>query len=91
MHQHVIEISTEIFHLLQRRAPGYVEWAEEKPDPTQKIVVEDDVYSEFIDRAIAHRQTLDDVVREICSRLKGPVADNGHVPIGKIKMVDGVN
>jgi hypothetical protein len=49
------------------------------------------VYSEFIDRAIAHRQTLDEVVREICSRLKGPVADDGHVPIGKIKMVDGVN
>jgi hypothetical protein len=91
MHLHVIEVTTEVFHLLQRRAPGYVEWAEEKPGPMQRIVVEDDVYSEFINRAIARRQTLDEVVREICSRLNGPVADDGHVPIGKIKMVDGVN
>ena len=91
MHQHVIEVSTEVFHLLQRRAPGFVEWAEEKPGPIQKVVVPDDVYSEFIDRAIAHQQTLDDVVREVCSRLNGPVADNGRVPIGKIKMVDGKN
>jgi hypothetical protein len=46
---------------------------------------------EFIDRAIAHRQTLDDVVRAIYTRLNGPVAGGGHVPIGKVKMVDGVN
>jgi len=91
MHQHVIEVSTEVFHLLQRRAPGYVEWAEEKPGPTQKVVVPDDVYNEFIEQALAHRQTLDEVVREACAKLNGPVADNGHVPIGKIKMVDGAN
>lgn len=69
---HVIEISTEVFHLLQHRAPWFVGWSEEKPGLTQKILLEDDVYSEFIDRAIAHRQSLDQVVREVCTRLLGP-------------------
>ena len=68
----VIEISTEVFRLLQKRAPRFVEWSEEKPGPTQKILLEDDVYIEFIDRAIAHRQTLDQVVREACTRTPGP-------------------
>jgi hypothetical protein len=90
MHENVIDISTEVFHLLQRRAPGYVAWAEEKPGPTQKIVVEDDVYSEFVDRAISHRQTLDEVVRAVCTRPKSPVAP-GRIPIGHIKHVHGVN
>lgn len=72
MHENVIDISTEVFHLLQRRAPGYVAWADEKPGPTQKILVDDDVYNEFIDRAIAHHQTLDQVVREACTKTKGP-------------------
>ena len=76
--EHVIDISTEVFRLLQKRAPGFVSYSEEKPGPTQKILLEDDVYTEFIDRAIAHRQTLDQVVREICTRpkcrrLAGPV------------------
>jgi hypothetical protein len=72
MHEHVIDISTEVFHLLQQRALGYVAWAEEKPGPTQKILVEDDVYTEFVDRAIAHHQTLDQVVREVCTKTKSP-------------------
>ncbi|HVM62699.1 MAG TPA: hypothetical protein VMV72_17690 [Verrucomicrobiae bacterium] len=68
MYQYVVEVSTEVFHLLQKRAPGFVEWADEKPGPTQKIVLSEEVYNEFIDRAIAHRKTLDEVVREICTR-----------------------
>ena len=68
MHIHVIEISTEVFRVLRQRAPGFVGWSEEKPGPTQKILLENDVYSEFIDRAIAHRQTLDEVVYESCTR-----------------------
>lgn len=78
---HVIEISTEVFRLLQHRAPWVVGWSEQKPGPTQKILLEDDVYTEFIDRAIAHRQTLDQVVRELCTRLLGPdfeTADAAH-------------
>ncbi len=68
MREHVIDISTEVFHVLQQQAPGYVSWGEEKPGSTQKILVREDVYSEFIDRAIAHRQTLDQVIREACTR-----------------------
>jgi hypothetical protein len=90
MQEHVIDISTEVFHLLQRRAPGYVEWSDEKPGPTQKIVVGDDVYSEFIDRAIAHRQTLDEVVREVCTKRKVP-ALAGCDRCGHAKRVHGVN
>lgn len=90
MQEHVIEVSTEVFQLLQRLAPGYVEWAEEKPGPTQKILVGEDVYNEFIDRAIAHRQTLDQVVREVCTKPKAPaVAD--RVRVGHIKHVGGAN
>jgi hypothetical protein len=68
MREQVIDISTEVFHVLQRQTPGYVSCGEEKPGPTQKILVREDVYSEFIDRAIAHRQTLDQVIREVCIR-----------------------
>jgi hypothetical protein len=64
MRQEVIEVSTEVFHFLQRRVPAYISLAEEKPGPTQKILVAEEVYTEFIDRAISHRQTLDRVVRE---------------------------
>jgi DNA-binding NarL/FixJ family response regulator len=67
MREQVIDISTEIFHVVQQQAPGYVSWGEEKPGPTQKILVEEDVYTEFIDRAIAHRQTLDQVICEACT------------------------
>jgi hypothetical protein len=68
MHIHVIEISTEVFRIVRRRAPQFIGWSEEKPGPTQKLLLENDVYTEFIDRAIAHRQTLDEVVREVCTR-----------------------
>jgi hypothetical protein len=64
MREELIEISTEIFHLLQKRIPRYISLATEKPGPTQKILVAEDVYTEFIDRAICNRQTLDQVVRE---------------------------
>ena len=77
----VIDISTEVFHLLQKRAPGFVAWLEEKPGPTQKILLEDDIYSEFIDRAISRRQTLDQVFRELCTRSPdpaSPAADRGR-------------
>ena len=90
MRNHVIDISTAVFHLLQKRAPGYVAWAEEKPGPTQKIVVGDDVYTEFIDRAIAHRQTLDQVVREACLKTKSPALASGSRG-RNAKRVDGVN
>lgn len=72
MRIHVIEISTEVFRLLRQRAPGFVGWSEERPGPTQKILLQDDVYAEFIDRAIAHRQTLDEVIREACTRPAKP-------------------
>jgi hypothetical protein len=73
MGEQVMEISTEVFLLLQKRAPGYVSWSNEKPGPTQRILVEDDVYREFIDRAIAKRKTLDQVIAEVCVRSKGDV------------------
>lgn len=68
INEHVIEITTEVFHLLRKRAPAYVSWSDEEPGPTQQIVVDDDVYREFIDRAIAKRKTLDQVVRETCRK-----------------------
>ncbi len=67
MGERVIEITTEVFHLLQRRAPAYVSWSAEKPGPIQRIVVDDEVYREFIDRAIAKHKTLDQVVRDACA------------------------
>jgi hypothetical protein len=81
MRIHAIEISTEVFRLLRQRAPGFVGWSEEKPGPTQKILLQDDVYAEFVDRAIAHRQTLDEVIREACTRPPSPaptVAGSSH-------------
>jgi hypothetical protein len=78
MRTHVIEISTEVFRIVRRRAPRFIGWSEEKPGPTQKLLLEDDVYIEFIDRAIAHRQTLDDVIREVCTR----APDSGYAVPG---------
>src|ERR1043166_9159893 len=60
----VIEVSTEVFHLLQRHAPRLVEWAEEKAGPTQKVLLPAAAYFTLIDRAIANRQSLDQVVRD---------------------------
>lgn len=71
MREYAIDISTEVFHLLRRRAPRFVAWSDEKPGPTQTILLEDEVYTEFIDRAIAHHQTLDQVIREACTRTRG--------------------
>ena len=71
MGEQVIEISTEVFRVLKKRAPAFVSWSDEKPGPTQRILVENDVYNEFIDRAIAKRQTLDQVITEMCIRTGG--------------------
>jgi hypothetical protein len=87
---HVIDISTEVFHLLQRRALRFVAWSDEKPGPTQKILLEDDVYAEFIDRAIAHHQTLDQVVRDACTKPKCP-AVAAYGPVGNTKRAGGAN
>jgi len=76
MHQHVIDISTEVFRLLQKRAPSYISWTEENPGPIQRILVGDDVYTELIDRAIAHRKTLDQVISESCKRTCGTKGPN---------------
>jgi hypothetical protein len=70
MNRHVLEISTHVFHLLRRLAPLYISWSNEKAGPTQYIVVDDDVYSEIIDRAIAKRKTIDEVFLEIARRLR---------------------
>jgi hypothetical protein len=77
MRELVIAISTEVFHVVQQQAPGYVTWGEEKPGPMQKILMEEDVYTEFIDRAIAHRQTLDQVIRDACTRVRVEVFSGG--------------
>ena len=81
MREHAVEISTGVFRLIQKRAPGYVSWSQEKPGPTQRILLEDDVYREFIDRAIAKRKTLDQVIAETCVRSDG-IVDLGvpHLP-----------
>jgi len=63
--------------MLQQRAPGYVTCGEERPGPTQKILIGEDVYTEFIDRAIAHRQTLDQVIRDACTRIRIEVFSGG--------------
>lgn len=67
MREHVLDISTDVFRMLQERAPEYVSWSEEKPGPTQRILVEDDVYTDLIDRAIAKRKTIDQAILEVCT------------------------
>jgi hypothetical protein len=42
--------------------------SDERPGPSQMIFVDEDVYEEIIDRAISKRQSLDQVVRDICGR-----------------------
>lgn len=74
MHKYVIDISTDVYHLLQQQGPGSIALAEEKPGPTQKILLGDDGYIALIDRAIARRQTLDQVVREAYTKLPSPAA-----------------
>jgi catechol 2,3-dioxygenase-like lactoylglutathione lyase family enzyme len=65
---HVLEVSTDVFRLLRRRALLYVSCSDERDAPTQRIVVDDDVYTEIIDRAIAKRKTIDEIFLEICRR-----------------------
>jgi hypothetical protein len=65
---HVIEISTDVYRLLQARTQGYASWTDEKPGPTQRIVLDDEEYRKFVDRAIAERKTLDRVICEACVR-----------------------
>jgi len=90
MREYVIEISTEVFRVLQKQSPGYVAWSEEKPRPLQKIILGEDVYSEFIDRAIAHRQTLDQVVLAACTRTATQILSDGGLD-GKGKRVKRTN
>jgi hypothetical protein len=68
VNRHVLEISTYVFRALRRLAPLCISCSEEKDSPTQRIVVDDDVYSEIIDRAIAKRKTVDEVFLEIGRR-----------------------
>ena len=70
MNRHVLEISTHVFRLLRKLAPLYISCSDERVGPTQHIVVEDDVYSEIIDRAIAKRKTIDEVFLEIGRRVR---------------------
>ncbi len=68
MNKHVVEISTPVFRVLRRRVPVYVSWSDEKDGPMQQVVVDDDVYSEMIDRAIAKRKSIDEVFLEFGTR-----------------------
>jgi hypothetical protein len=75
MNRQVLEISTHVFRVLQRLAPLNISYSKEKAGPTQRIVVDDDIYSEMIDRAIAKRKTIDEVFLEVgmrgCPALRG--------------------
>jgi hypothetical protein len=68
MNGQVLEISTYVFRLLRRRALFYISCSDEKDAPTQRIVVDDDVYTEIIDRAIAKRKTIDEIFLELGGR-----------------------
>jgi hypothetical protein len=68
MNGHVLEISTEVFRLLRRRELLCISCSDEEDGPTQRIVVDDDVYTEMIDRAIAKRKTIDEVFFEFATR-----------------------
>jgi hypothetical protein len=69
MNRHVLEISTHVFRLLRRRALLYISCSDEKAGPVQHVVVDDDVYSEIIDRAIAKHKTIDEVFLEVGRRV----------------------
>jgi hypothetical protein len=70
MRQQVLVVSTEVFHALEEWESAFVSLGEETAGPTQKILVEEDVYMELIDRAIACRQTIDQVILEACTRTR---------------------
>jgi len=65
MSRHVLLISTHVFRLLRGRSLLYISCSDEKDAPTQRIVVDDDVYNEIIDRAIAKRKTIDEICLEL--------------------------
>jgi hypothetical protein len=65
MNSHVLEISTHVFRLLRRRALLSMSCSGERDGPTQHIVVDDDVYNEIIDRAIAKRKSIDEIFLEV--------------------------
>jgi hypothetical protein len=65
MNRHVLEISTHVFRLLRRRELLCLSCSDEKLGPTQRIVVDDDVYNEIIDRAISKRKTIDEIFLEL--------------------------
>jgi hypothetical protein len=80
MNRQVLEISTHVFRVLQKLAPLYISYAEEKAGrPTQHIVVDDDVYSEIIDRAIAKRKTIDEVFIEIGRTVRTAHRRSGYI------------
>ncbi len=64
MNRHVLEISTHAFRLLRRRELLCISCSDERDAPTQRIVVDDDVYTEIIDRAISKRKTIDEICLE---------------------------
>lgn len=68
MDRHVLEISTYVFRLLRRRQLLCISCSDEKDGPTQHIVVDDDVYTEIIDRAISKRKTIDEIFLELATR-----------------------
>ena len=69
MNGNMLEISTRVFRLLQRRALLSISCSDEIDGPTQHIVVDDDVYSEIIDRAISKRKTIDQIFLEVGTRV----------------------
>jgi hypothetical protein len=80
MNRQVLEISTHVFRVLQKLAPLYITYSEEKAGrPTQHIVVADDVYSEIIDRAIAKRKTIDEVFLEIGRKVRTAHRRSGYI------------
>jgi hypothetical protein len=62
-----LEISTHVFRLLRRRELLWISCSDEKDSHTQRIVVDDDVYTEIIDRAIAKRKTIDEICLEFAA------------------------
>ena len=68
MRGHVIDISTEVYRLLQERTRGLASWTDEKPGPMQQIVLDDEAYRKLVDRAIAEQKTLDRVICDTCVR-----------------------
>ncbi|MGD1020005.1 MAG: hypothetical protein ABSA12_11900 [Verrucomicrobiia bacterium] len=68
MNRHVLEISTHVFRLLRRRELLCISCSDEEDGPTQRIVIDDDVYNEMIDRAISKRKTIDEIFLEVATR-----------------------